>query len=1070
MTVSSTTKRNSYTGNGSTTTFAYSFKIFDDDDITVILRTTATGTETVQTKTTHYSVTGVGNSSGGNVVFGSAPTSAQTVVLLRQTAQTQATDYTPNDPFPAASHEDALDKLTLMAQDQQDELDRSIKLSRTNTMTSTEFTVGATDRANKVLGFDGSGELTVTQELGTFRGDFAASTSYSARDIIRDTSTGNIFIVNEAHTSSGSEPLTSNANSAKYTLLIESATAGVVAGTVTASRGVIVDSNKDITGFRNITLSGELTLGSGAVINEAELEAIDGVTAGTVAASKAVVVDSNKDAASFRNITLTGELDAGSLDVSGDADIDGTLEADAITVNGTALNTVIAGVTVTDATNSAHVLVTDNESTNEENLITFVEDATSSTGNVGLEMDGNLTYNPSTGTVTATVFKGNIDAVDGDFDGTLEADAITLNGTAITATATLDTGISNNNVPKFTSGVADNDFLRVDGTAIEGRSASEVLSDIAAAPAAGDSNIVTTGALNSGSITSGFGAIDNGSSNITTTGVGSFGSLDISGDIDVDGTTNLDAVDIDGNVDIATTATLTCGAITSSISDHTNLTLISTAADGSLGPKLNLVRDSSSPADGDNCGQINFKIDNDAGQSTQYGDIFVGATDVTDGSESAHMTFSTFTAGTRNNRMKINTNETVFNEDSVGTIDFRVESDSRTHMLFVDSSADAVGIGTSAPNVLLHVFGSSAEVAIDDTGAEPKVRFRDNGSTRALLKIDSSNNYQFHTGPDGSVAEVGRFSSAGVFMVGKTSASFDNDGFQIQQDGMAAFTRDGAQALYVNRRTSEGPTIEIRQDNDAQLLLGSKFTGRGYISTNVANSTGLRFDTNFIAPCDGTGTDRDNVIDLGSSSSRFDDIHATNSTIQTSDENEKQNITSLSDSEITAAKAISKLFKTFKFKDSVTAKGDAARTHTGVIAQEVQAAMSAAGLDATKYAFWCSDTWWETSTEVEAVEGVDAVYEDVVIPAVEAQRDGDGGVYAQATEERTERRLVKEGVEARDAYTRIDTYHTEDEAPEGATKRTRLGVRYPELLAFIGAATEQRLADIETRLAALEAG
>jgi len=58
---------------------------------------------------------------------------------------------------------------------------------------------------------------------------------------------------------------------------------------------------------------------------------------------------------------------------------------------------------------------------------------------------------------------------------------MTLNGTAITATATLDTGISNNNVPKFTSGVADDDFLRVAGTAIEGRSASELLSDIGAA-------------------------------------------------------------------------------------------------------------------------------------------------------------------------------------------------------------------------------------------------------------------------------------------------------------------------------------------------------------------------------------------------------------------------------------------------------------------------------------------------------------------------------------------------------------------------------------------------------------
>ena len=196
--------------------------------------------------------------------------------------------------------------------------------------------------------------------------------------------------------------------------------------------------------------------------------------------------------------TLTGTAVMADLDISGDVDVDGTLEADAITVNGTALNTVIAGVTVTNATNStnsSHVLVTDNESTDEENLITFVEDATSSTGNVGLEMDGNLTYNPSSGTVTATVFKGNIDAVDGDFDGTLEADAITLNGTAITTTATLSTGISNGNVLVATSGVADNDFLRVDGTSIEGRSASEVLSDIGATTASAAADEATALAI-----------------------------------------------------------------------------------------------------------------------------------------------------------------------------------------------------------------------------------------------------------------------------------------------------------------------------------------------------------------------------------------------------------------------------------------------------------------------------------------------------------------------------------------------------------------------------------------------
>ena len=309
----------------------------------------------------------------------------------------------------------------------------------------------------------------------------------------------------------------------------------------------------------HLTVGGNLTLGSGAELTEAELEMLDGLTGGTVTASKAVVVDANKDIGSFRNITLTGELDAGSLDVSGDADIDGTLEADAITVGGTALNTVIAGVTVTNATNSAHVTVADNENTNEENLIPFIEDA-SATGNVGLESDGDFAYNPSTGTVTATIFKGNIDAVDGDFDGTLEADAITLNGTAITTTATLSTGISNNNVPKFTSGVADNDFLRVDGTAIEGRSASEVLSDIGASAVAGSSSIVTTGALDAGSITSGFGNIDVGSSNLTATGTISLGATSFNdGNITNVGSIALDSIASDAGT--GTAITLSAGIV-----------------------------------------------------------------------------------------------------------------------------------------------------------------------------------------------------------------------------------------------------------------------------------------------------------------------------------------------------------------------------------------------------------------------------------------------------------------------------------------------------------------------------
>ena len=222
MTVSSSTSKVSFSGNGSLTTFAYSFKIFDQDDLTVILRA-ADGTETVQTITTHYTVTGVGSASGGNVVFGTAPANGVTVVILREQPLTQGLDLVANDPFPAESLEEALDKLVFMTQKHEEELSRAIKGSRTNVIANSEFTVSATDRANKLFSFDSSGNLSIAQELGTFRGNWATSTSYNVRDLVKDTSTNNIFLVNTAHTSSGSQPLTTNANSAKYDLIVDAA-------------------------------------------------------------------------------------------------------------------------------------------------------------------------------------------------------------------------------------------------------------------------------------------------------------------------------------------------------------------------------------------------------------------------------------------------------------------------------------------------------------------------------------------------------------------------------------------------------------------------------------------------------------------------------------------------------------------------------------------------------------------------------------------------------------------------------------------------------------------------------
>ena len=226
MTVSTTTITNSYSGNGSTTAFAYTFPINSTSEITVIERS-STGTETIKTEgagSSNYSIADNG-SAGGTITMGTAPASGVTLLIRRNTSKTQTSDYVENDPMSSNTIESNFDKLQLQVQEVQEEVDRSVKLSRTNTMTSTEFTVGATDRASKILAFDSSGEISVTQELGTFKGNWGASTTYAIRDIVKDTSTGNIFICITAHTSSGSQPLTSNTDSAKWSLLVDAASA-----------------------------------------------------------------------------------------------------------------------------------------------------------------------------------------------------------------------------------------------------------------------------------------------------------------------------------------------------------------------------------------------------------------------------------------------------------------------------------------------------------------------------------------------------------------------------------------------------------------------------------------------------------------------------------------------------------------------------------------------------------------------------------------------------------------------------------------------------------------------------
>ena len=322
---------------------------------------------------------------------------------------------------------------------------------------------------------------------------------------------------------------------------------GVTAGTVAASKAVVVDSSKDISSFRNVTLTGELdaatldisgdadidgtanldntdidgtlvvdgsniSLDSTSTLNIDNSNTSNGITIGTATSGVPISIGHTTSETTVNdNLTVTGDLTvsgttttvnsttvnlndhnlvldsgnttsavvngggitieggsgddatfsynttgpkfelklgsshedlqvdqliAASLDISGNVDVDGTLEADAITVDGTALATLIAATTVTNATNSAHVSVADNESTNENNLIPFIED-TSATGNVGLESDGDFTYNPSTGRLTATQLAGTLQtAAQANITSlgtltTLTVDNVIINGTTI---------------------------------------------------------------------------------------------------------------------------------------------------------------------------------------------------------------------------------------------------------------------------------------------------------------------------------------------------------------------------------------------------------------------------------------------------------------------------------------------------------------------------------------------------------------------------------------------------------------------------------------------------------------
>ena len=236
--ISNVSRRVVYTGSAGVGPYSFSFEILAAGDVDVYKN------DALLTLTTNYTVT-INSNGTGSVTLGVAATSTDRITIVGSRAIERTTDFVTGGDLFANTLNEEIDSQTIFVQQVAETAERSIKAPVTDP-TSINMTLPVnTVRAGKTLAFDSSGNPVAGDPIGVWRGNWAASTSYQNRDQVKDTTNGNVYICVTAHTSSGSLPITSNADYTKWALVVDAAAASDSADAADASADAAASSASD---------------------------------------------------------------------------------------------------------------------------------------------------------------------------------------------------------------------------------------------------------------------------------------------------------------------------------------------------------------------------------------------------------------------------------------------------------------------------------------------------------------------------------------------------------------------------------------------------------------------------------------------------------------------------------------------------------------------------------------------------------------------------------------------------------------------------------------------------------